>query len=117
MARAPDMDTTGVAAAREDAGPLDGPLRVARRADRPGHREVWLGEGPTWDAFVLAAAAGAGTRRIALTAGPDRRPGHRTGPDGCLRRDGPGWTPTPRQARTSRPRYRRRRAARAANGP
>ncbi|EOY46798.1 hypothetical protein SLI_2083 [Streptomyces lividans 1326] len=100
MARAPDMDTTGVAAAREDAGPLDGPLRVARRADRPGHREVWLGEGPTWDAFVLAAAAGAGARGGSRSppgpiGGPDtvraRMDAYaETGPDGRLRRDRPG---------------------------
>ncbi|WP_133169257.1 LLM class flavin-dependent oxidoreductase, partial [Streptomyces sp. MH60] len=64
------MDITVVAAAREDTSPLDEPLRVAQQADRLGYPEVWLGEGPTWDAFVLAAAVGAGTRRIALTAGP-----------------------------------------------
>ncbi|MFJ6074816.1 LLM class F420-dependent oxidoreductase [Streptomyces sp. NPDC093065] len=64
------MDITVVAAAREDASPLDEPLRVARQADRLGYPEVWLGEGPTWDAFVLSAAVGAGTRRVALTAGP-----------------------------------------------
>jgi probable F420-dependent oxidoreductase len=31
---------------------------------------VWLGEGPTWDSFVLATAVGLATRRVALTAGP-----------------------------------------------
>ena len=39
-------------------------------ADRLGYREVWAGEGPTWDSFVLAAAIGCATERVALTAGP-----------------------------------------------
>ncbi|MCF2131112.1 LLM class F420-dependent oxidoreductase [Strepomyces sp. STD 3.1] len=64
------MKITAVAAAREDDSSLEEPLRVAAQADRLGYPEVWLGEGPTWDAFVLAAAVGAGTGRVALTAGP-----------------------------------------------
>jgi alkanesulfonate monooxygenase SsuD/methylene tetrahydromethanopterin reductase-like flavin-dependent oxidoreductase (luciferase family) len=64
------MDITVVAVAREDGSPVDGPLRVTALADRLGHREVWGCEGPTWDAFVPATAAGAATRRIAVTAGP-----------------------------------------------
>lgn len=59
-----------VAAAREDDRPVDEPLRVAALADRLGYGEVWLGEGPTWDAFVLATAVGRATGRVALTAGP-----------------------------------------------
>jgi hypothetical protein len=43
---------------------------VAVAADRLGYREVWVGEGPTWDSFVLAAAIGRATERVALTAGP-----------------------------------------------
>ncbi|MCX5047156.1 hypothetical protein OG895_06905 [Streptomyces sp. NBC_00201] len=36
---------------------MDEPLRVAVVADRLGYREVWAGEGPTWDSFVPATAA------------------------------------------------------------
>ncbi|MFF3847690.1 LLM class F420-dependent oxidoreductase [Streptomyces sp. NPDC002328] len=64
------MDFSVVAVAREDDSPVDEPLRVAALADRLGFREVWAGEGPTWDAFVLAAALGRVTERAALTAGP-----------------------------------------------
>ncbi|MGX1473517.1 UNVERIFIED_CONTAM: putative F420-dependent oxidoreductase [Streptomyces canus] len=64
------MDFSVVAVAREDDSPVEEPLRVARAADRLGFREVWAGEGPTWDAFVLAAAIGRATERVALTAGP-----------------------------------------------
>ncbi|NEA78168.1 LLM class flavin-dependent oxidoreductase, partial [Actinospica acidiphila] len=64
------MEISVVAAAREDESPVEEPLLVAVTADRLGYGEVWLGEGPTWDAFVLAAAAGRATGRIALTAGP-----------------------------------------------
>lgn len=64
------MDFSVVAAAREDDSPVDEPLRVAVVADRLGYREVWVGEGPTWDAFVLATAIGGATERVALTAGP-----------------------------------------------
>ncbi|MFH0179363.1 LLM class flavin-dependent oxidoreductase [Streptomyces cacaoi] len=64
------MDFSVVAVAREDDSPVDEPLRVAALADRLGYREVWAGEGPTWDAFVLAAALGRVTERAALTAGP-----------------------------------------------
>jgi probable F420-dependent oxidoreductase len=64
------MDFTVVAVAREDDSPVEEPLRVAAVADRLGYREVWAGEGPTWDSFVLAAAIGRATERVALTAGP-----------------------------------------------
>lgn len=59
-----------VAAAREDDRPPLEAVRVAELADRLGYGEVWLGEGPTWDAFALAAAVGQRTRRVTLTAGP-----------------------------------------------
>ncbi|MER5435918.1 LLM class F420-dependent oxidoreductase [Streptomyces sp. NPDC002588] len=64
------MDFSVVAVAREDDSPVEEPLRVAALADRLGYREVWAGEGPTWDSFVLAAALGRVTERAALTAGP-----------------------------------------------
>ncbi|MEV6183015.1 LLM class F420-dependent oxidoreductase [Streptomyces sp. NPDC052015] len=64
------MEISVVAVAREDDSPVDEPLRVAALADRLGYRELWAGEGPTWDAFVLAAALARVTERAALTAGP-----------------------------------------------
>ncbi|WP_406491909.1 LLM class F420-dependent oxidoreductase [Streptomyces sp. NBC_01604] len=64
------MDISVVAVGREDDSPVDEPLRVAVLADRLGYREVWAGEGPTWDSFVLATAIGRATERVALTAGP-----------------------------------------------
>ncbi|MGW3652850.1 LLM class flavin-dependent oxidoreductase [Streptomyces sp. NPDC000878] len=64
------MDFSVVAAARADGGPVDEPVQVGVVADRLGYREVWAGEGPTWDAFVLATAIGLATGHVALTAGP-----------------------------------------------
>ena len=64
------MKISVVAAAREDDRPPEEALHTASLADRLGYPEVWLGEGPTWDAFVLAAAVGSATDRIAVTAGP-----------------------------------------------
>ncbi len=64
------MEISVVAAAREDDSPPEEALAVASLADRLGYGEVWLGEGPTWDAFVLATAVGLTTDRIAMTAGP-----------------------------------------------
>lgn len=64
------MDFSVVAVAREDDSPVEEPLRVAVAADRLGYREVWAGEGPTWDSFVLAMAIGRAIERVALTAGP-----------------------------------------------
>jgi probable F420-dependent oxidoreductase len=64
------MDISVVAVGREDDSPVEEPLRVAVLADRLGYREVWAGEGPTWDSFVLATAIGRATERAALTAGP-----------------------------------------------
>jgi probable F420-dependent oxidoreductase len=64
------MKISVVAAAREDEQSPTEALDVAAMADRLGFGEVWLGEGPTWDAFALAAAVGARTSRVALTAGP-----------------------------------------------
>ncbi|KOG43473.1 LLM class F420-dependent oxidoreductase [Streptomyces resistomycificus] len=64
------MDISVVAVGREDDSPVDEPVRVAVLADRLGYREVWVGEGPTWDSFVLATAIGLATERVELTAGP-----------------------------------------------
>ncbi|WP_460402649.1 LLM class F420-dependent oxidoreductase [Actinophytocola sediminis] len=64
------MELSVVAAAREDGRPVEEAVRSAVLADRLGYREVWLGEGPTWDSFVLATAVGLATERIGLTAGP-----------------------------------------------
>jgi probable F420-dependent oxidoreductase len=64
------MEISVVVAAREDDRPPTEVLDVAAVADRLGHRELWIGEGPTWDAFALATAIGAATERVALTAGP-----------------------------------------------
>ncbi|MDT0392731.1 LLM class F420-dependent oxidoreductase [Streptomyces dubilierae] len=64
------MDMSVVAVGREDDSPVEEPMRVAVLADRLGYREVWAGEGPTWDSFVLATAIGAATEQVALTAGP-----------------------------------------------
>ncbi|WP_037670295.1 LLM class F420-dependent oxidoreductase [Streptomyces griseus] len=64
------MDISVVAAAREDDSPVEEPLRVAQLADRLGYREIWAGEGATWDSFVLATAIGLATGQAELTAGP-----------------------------------------------
>ncbi|MFE3035541.1 hypothetical protein ACFXKY_28305 [Streptomyces canus] len=49
--------------------------RVAVAADRLGYREVWAGEGPTWDSFVLATSTRTGHRpgRADRWAGPGQR--------------------------------------------
>lgn len=64
------MKISVVAAAREDERPPQEALRVAQLADRLGYGEVWVGEGPTWDAFVLTTAIGLATSQVVLTAGP-----------------------------------------------
>lgn len=64
------MRVSVVAAAREDDRPPREALSVAAVADRLGYGEVWLGEGPTWDAFALATAVGHETERIGITVGP-----------------------------------------------
>ncbi|MGH3096696.1 MAG: LLM class F420-dependent oxidoreductase [Streptosporangiales bacterium] len=64
------MDISVVAAAREDESPPLEAAAIAAVADRLGYGEVWVGEGPTWDAFALAAAVGVQSRRVALTVGP-----------------------------------------------
>src|SRR3954454_13003380 len=64
------MQLGGVAAGRGEDRPVDEAVQSAVLADRLGYREVWLGEGTTWDSFVLATAVGLATPRIALTAGP-----------------------------------------------
>ena len=43
---------------------------MAVLADRLGYGELWVGEGWTWDAFVLATALGVATERIPITVGP-----------------------------------------------
>lgn len=64
------MDVSVVAAAREDDARALETVDIAVHADRLGYREVWLGEGPTWDSFALATAVGVRTRQVRLTAGP-----------------------------------------------
>lgn len=64
------MDISVVIRAREDETGPGGILEIASVADRLGYPELWIGEGPTWDAFVLATAVGSVTRHAAMTVGP-----------------------------------------------
>lgn len=64
------MRISVVAASREDDRPPREALSMSAAADRLGYGEVWLGEGPTWDAFTLATAVGLETERIGITVGP-----------------------------------------------
>lgn len=45
-------------------------IELASIADHLGYGELWIGEGPTWDAFVLATGIGLATRSASLTVGP-----------------------------------------------
>lgn len=56
--------------AREDGSSTEEILGLASMADSLGYRELWIGEGPTWDAFVLAAAVGISIEVASLTVGP-----------------------------------------------
>jgi alkanesulfonate monooxygenase SsuD/methylene tetrahydromethanopterin reductase-like flavin-dependent oxidoreductase (luciferase family) len=64
------MDISVVVRAREDETGPEGILEIASVADRLAYPELWIGEGPTWDAFVLATAVGSVTRHAAMTVGP-----------------------------------------------
>jgi alkanesulfonate monooxygenase SsuD/methylene tetrahydromethanopterin reductase-like flavin-dependent oxidoreductase (luciferase family) len=64
------MDISVVVRAREDETGPEEILEIASLADLLGYPELWIGEGPTWDAFVLAAAVGSVTRNAAMTVGP-----------------------------------------------
>lgn len=64
------MEISVVVAAREDDRPPLEVVDVSTVADRLGYRELWIGEGPTWDSFALATAIGHVTDRVAMTAGP-----------------------------------------------
>ncbi|HEU0286736.1 MAG TPA: LLM class F420-dependent oxidoreductase [Nocardioidaceae bacterium] len=64
------MELSVVVAAREDDRPPTEVIDIAVAADRLGYRELWIGEGPTWDAFALATAIGRSVGQAALTVGP-----------------------------------------------
>lgn len=64
------MDISVVVRGREDASTSEDIVGLAGVADDLGYEELWVGEGPTWDAFVLATAIGLTTRNAALTVGP-----------------------------------------------
>ncbi len=64
------MELSVVVAAREDDRPPTEVLDIAAVADRLGYRDLWIGEGPTWDAFALATAIGRSIEQAALTVGP-----------------------------------------------
>ena len=64
------MELSVVVRAREEGARPEETISVARIADDLGYRELWIGEGPGWDAFVLATAVGIATKRAALTVGP-----------------------------------------------
>lgn len=64
------MDISVVARAREDGATTDEILGLASVADDLGYAELWVGEGPTWDAFVLASAIGNSTKSAVMTVGP-----------------------------------------------
>lgn len=53
----------------QDRAPAEA-LDTARLADGLGCPELWIGEMATYDAFALATAIGARTRRVGLTLGP-----------------------------------------------
>lgn len=50
------MGISVVARGREDGATTEEILGLASAADDLGYPGLWVGEGPTWDAFVLAAA-------------------------------------------------------------
>lgn len=64
------MKLSVVVRAREDGTDTEQMLRVATGADELGYPELWIGEGPTWDAFVLATAVGLNTKKSTITVGP-----------------------------------------------
>ena len=64
------MELSVVVRARERGASADEALAIARAADELGFGELWVGEGPAWDAFVLATAVGMSTREASLTVGP-----------------------------------------------
>lgn len=64
------MKLSVVVRAREDGTDTEEVLRLATKADELGYPELWIGEGPTWDAFVLATAVGLNTQRSTVTVGP-----------------------------------------------
>ena len=64
------MDLSVVVRARERGTSPDEAVAIARVADDLAYRELWVGEGPGWDAFVLATAVGVSTSEAALTVGP-----------------------------------------------
>lgn len=64
------MDISVVVRAREDEADPGEMLALAAVAEGLGYEKLWVGEGPTWDAFVLAAAVGSVTRSASLTVGP-----------------------------------------------
>lgn len=64
------MDISVVVKGREDETRPDEVIGLASVADDLGYDEIWVGEGPAWDAFVLATAVGFGTRSASLTVGP-----------------------------------------------
>lgn len=64
------MRLSVVVRAREDGTDTEEMLRLATGADELGYPELWIGEGPTWDAYVLATAVGLKTKRSTITVGP-----------------------------------------------
>jgi probable F420-dependent oxidoreductase len=64
------MELSVVVRARERGASPDEALAIAVAADELGFGELWVGEGPAWDAFVLATAVGMETREASLTVGP-----------------------------------------------
>lgn len=63
------MKISVVVASRPNVPPQED-LEVAMVADRLGFRELWIGEGWVWDAFVLATAIATRTDEIGITVGP-----------------------------------------------
>ncbi len=64
------MELSVVVRARERGADPEEALAIARTADALGYPELWVGEGPGWDAFVLATAVGLATGQASLTVGP-----------------------------------------------